>query len=271
MTDVHATTARPGEGCDERGRRIAEGRHHAELLVDAGAPPVSVLPLLLQLLRDVGDDAGLLADTAAVLHACGRPDHAADMLARALALDPDHPDALANAAALFAPSADPGGTDGLVRLNVGAGDDRRPGFLSVDLRRDVADVVASAHALPFADGSVAEVLALDILEHVPSFRTSSLLAEWHRVLAPGGILTCRVPNLEVLGALLAQGHNVEQVIENVYGGHRWGPDGAYDAHHHGFTPATFVDTLARAGFTVHDLDRQPNMTAAAVRGVGTRP
>lgn len=249
---------------DVRGK-IEQGRLHAQLLLDAGTVPVEVLGLVLELLRAHGDDAGLLSDAAALLHACGRPDHAAAVLLRALDLDPDHPDALANGTLMIGTAAELAAAPEALRLNVGAGDDRRPGFISVDLREDVADVVAPADALPFPDGSAAEVLALDILEHVPSFRTQGLLREWHRVLAPGGRLTCRVPNLAVLGLLLARGENLAQVIENVYGGHRWGPEGAYDAHHHGFTPATFVQELSRAGFAVHDLDNLPNMTAVAVK------
>lgn len=255
--------------CDPPSAAIAQARQHAELLLRAGATPTEVLGVLLAAVRQHGEDATLLSDAAALLYACDLVDDAKIMIERAAELDPDHPDVAANRFALsgqppVVPAA-PAAADGKLRLNVGAGDDRRPGYLSIDLRTDVSDVVASVDALPFPDRSVAEILAMDILEHVPASRTQHLLGEWRRVLSPNGVLRCRVPNLEVLACLLVGGHQVAQVIENIYGGHRWGPDGAFDAHHHGFTPATFRDALALAGFVVVDLDNEPNMTVVAVR------
>lgn len=248
---------------------IAQARQHAELLLRAGAPATDVLGVLLAAVREHGEDARLLSDVAAMLFACELVGDAKAMIERASALDPDDLDVAANRLSLSDPTpavaspADP--QDGQLRLNVGAGNDRRPGYLSIDLRTEVSDVVASVEALPFPDRCVAEVLAMDILEHVPIFRTQELLAEWRRVLMPKGVLRCRVPNLEALASLLLGGHDVAQVIENVYGGHRWGPNGAFDAHHHGFTPATFQESLAQAGFVVLDLDHEPNMTVTAVR------
>ncbi|MEX2658108.1 MAG: methyltransferase domain-containing protein [Acidimicrobiales bacterium] len=263
----------PGPGASSssilRPAAIAQARQHAELLLRAGAAATDVLGVLLAAVREHGEDARLLSDVAAVLYACDLVDEAKAMIERAAVLDPDDLDVAANRLSLTDPTpvvaspTDP--QDGQLRLNVGAGDDRRPGYLSIDLRTEVSDVVASVEALPFPDRCVAEVLAMDILEHVPVFRTQELLAEWHRVLLPDGVLRCRVPNLDALASLLLGGHDVAEVIENVYGGHRWGPDGAFDAHHHGFTPATFQESLALAGFVVVDLDHEPNMTATAVR------
>jgi SAM-dependent methyltransferase len=85
-----------------------------------------------------------------------------------------------------------------LRLNLGAGDDRRPGFVSVDLRADVADIVGDVCKLPLPDEAACEIVACDILEHFPATRTEDILLEWRRVLAPGGRLTVRVPNMEVL-------------------------------------------------------------------------
>jgi predicted SAM-dependent methyltransferase len=158
-----------------------------------------------------------------------------------------------------------------MKLNLGAGEDRREGYLSVDLRADVADVAADVGALPFRAGSVDRLLALDILEHVPATRTASLLAEWRRVLRPRGHLTVRVPNLYqlargIVGFTDAQRWNrVHQYVTNVYGGHRWGPDGALDAHHWGFVPETLYRTLADAGFEVESDDLALNNTVEAVR------
>ena len=49
----------------------------------------------------------------------------------------------------------------------------------------------SGDALPAADAEFAAVLAIDVLEHVPD--PDRLLAEVHRVLAPGGVFHLHVP------------------------------------------------------------------------------
>lgn len=46
-------------------------------------------------------------------------------------------------------------------------------------------------ALTYADGSVARILSLDTLEHVPHYEKA--LREFHRVLEPGGLLYVHVP------------------------------------------------------------------------------
>jgi glycosyltransferase involved in cell wall biosynthesis len=153
-----------------------------------------------------------------------------------------------------------------LRLNLGAGDDKKDGYLSVDLRRDVADVLADVTALPFTDESAAELFASDLLEHFPAPRTQQILAEWHRVLAPGGKLTLRVPNLLALAQLIVQyPHTRPDVIRNIYGGHRWGPDGAWDTHHTGWVPEMLHAELERAGFLVMNDDGDLNNTVTAMR------
>ncbi len=149
-------------------------------------------------------------------------------------------------------------------LNLGGGDERIAGAITVDLRPECADVVADVGSLPFPDGSAEEIYALDVLEHIPAARTDAVLAEWRRVLRPtGGRLVVRVPNMLMLSQWLVEGRQVEAVIRNIYGGHRWGPDGAYDAHHHGWTPELFERDLQRNDFTVMENDMQLNMTVVA--------
>lgn len=151
-----------------------------------------------------------------------------------------------------------------VRINLGCGDRRREGWVNVDLRSDVADVVADVSALPFPDGSVDEIWASDIAEHFPRERLPAVVGEWRRVLRPGGTLTLRVPNLLKLAeAIVRHADDPDRFIENVYGGHRWGPDGAWDAHHWGWTPQTFARDLKGWGFEVVSNDAASNMTVVA--------
>jgi SAM-dependent methyltransferase len=152
---------------------------------------------------------------------------------------------------------------GGVKLNLGSGSDIRPGWLNVDLR-PVGDVVGTAVALPFADCSVDYLLARDLLEHFPHDETAPALLEWHRVLRPGGWLEVRVPNMLYLSQLLRRNVDVDAVMDNVFGGHRWGANGAFDTHHWGWTPVSLERDLAQAGFVAVANDRAANMTVQAV-------
>ena len=75
---------------------------------------------------------------------------------------------------------------------------RVPGGIVVALDRelggppggDAAGVRGDAERLPFADRSVGTILARDVLEHLDD---GVALADWHRVLRPGGLLLLLVP------------------------------------------------------------------------------
>ena len=158
------------------------------------------------------------------------------------------------------------------RLNLGAGDDRRDGFVSVDLRDDVADVVCDVRKLEhWGDASVDEIVAEDLLEHFPAGETNAILEEWARALRPGGLLTVKVPNMLALSEAIAAYAKagklgaVACLVRNVYGGHRFGPDGIWDTHHTGWVPAQLHDALTMAGFEVLSDDGALNNRVVARR------
>lgn len=74
----------------------------------------------------------------------------------------------------------------------------------------------------------------------------------------------KVPNLYQLSRLIVSYHEMRRfdivglLIRNVYGGHRWGPEGAWDAHHTGWTPAMLHAALGLAGFEVESDDGEIN-------------
>src|SRR5438105_15713327 len=82
------------------------------------------------------------------------------------------------------------------RLEIGGGPHVQQGYLHVDLDRGAHHLewTAPAWDLPLPDEWASEVLAIHILEHVPPARLVSTLAEWLRVLQPGGRLQVHVPN-----------------------------------------------------------------------------
>jgi SAM-dependent methyltransferase len=155
-----------------------------------------------------------------------------------------------------------------LKLNLGGGDVNFPDFINVDLREDVADVVADVRLLPYEDGSVDAIKAFDLLEHFPETETESLLAEWRRVLRHGGKLELRVPNMVALGYQIYRRREepgpCKVLIRNVYGGHRFGIEGSLDTHHTGFVPSILGELLLAAGFTNVTFSDELNMLCEAV-------
>jgi SAM-dependent methyltransferase len=82
------------------------------------------------------------------------------------------------------------------RLEVGSGTRPQPGYIHVDQDPFAwhVEAVAPAWRLPFPDNWADEILAVHSLEHVHPHFLLPTLAEWRRVLRPGGRLRIHVPN-----------------------------------------------------------------------------
>lgn len=81
-------------------------------------------------------------------------------------------------------------------VDLGSGNDRRhPAFTTVDiLPYPEVDVVCDGDALPFADGSVAGLTSIVVMEHVP--RPRPVFEEIARIVRPGGRIFLVVPFLQ---------------------------------------------------------------------------
>lgn len=92
-----------------------------------------------------------------------------------------------------------------VRLNLGAGLDRKEGWVSVDLygEPDVR-VDLSRDRFPWADGTVSEILAAHVFEHLEDWWHA--LCECARVLRPCGRLEIRTPHESSTTALGYRDH-----------------------------------------------------------------
>src|ERR1700682_6456397 len=82
------------------------------------------------------------------------------------------------------------------RLEIGSGGRPQPGYIHVDQDPFAwhVEAVAPAWRLPFPDNWADEILAVHSLEHVHPHFLLPTLAEWRRVLRPGGRLRVHVPN-----------------------------------------------------------------------------
>ena len=83
-----------------------------------------------------------------------------------------------------------------MKLNLGCGGLRIPGFVGVDLRPGPGvDVVVDLASFPwpFPDSSVDEVVAWHVMEHLVGNDFSRAVEEIARILRPGGLLYVKVP------------------------------------------------------------------------------
>lgn len=96
----------------------------------------------------------------------------------------------------------------MLKLDLGAGRARIPGYLPIDdsLGHDV-------RSLPFRDGSVDEIRASHVLEHIHYRDAQPTLEHWFNVLKPGGIIRIAVPDFDKIVGLYVEGKGSEAPIE----------------------------------------------------------
>lgn len=84
-------------------------------------------------------------------------------------------------------------------VNLGSGGKGLSGWINTELRRhpDTSICIDMRRPLPFADGSVARIMAEHVVEHVDfKHDAPAILREIHRILEPGGIVRIVVPDAE---------------------------------------------------------------------------
>jgi predicted SAM-dependent methyltransferase len=141
---------------------------------------------------------------------------------------------------------------GGLRLNLGSGETPIPGFVNVDALESApgVDVVADiGQRLPYDDDAADLIYASHLLEHFPTANAPRLLAEWRRVLQPGGVLLVAVPDLEVVASMLVERRGWftppnAPWLGVLYGGQK----DEYDFHKTGFTAPWLAYLLREAGF-----------------------
>jgi len=140
-------------------------------------------------------------------------------------------------------------------LHLGAGNLRIADFLNLDASLFVdSDVIAGLRKLKLRQSSVDMIYASHVFEHIRRKHTRRVLAEWHRVLKPGGKLYICVPDLEALFKKYLQSipqYDTEQAQRSadlacdiVYGGQT----NRYDFHFYGYSFVTLKSLLAEIGF-----------------------
>jgi len=82
-----------------------------------------------------------------------------------------------------------------IRLNLGSGSDMREGYINIDLYDDRADLKLDITKLPYKDNSVDEIISSHVIEHIAFKEAWDAMADWYKMLKPGGILKIETPDL----------------------------------------------------------------------------
>ncbi|UCF49090.1 MAG: methyltransferase domain-containing protein [Thermoplasmatales archaeon] len=84
-----------------------------------------------------------------------------------------------------------------MKLNIGCGKIYKDGFINLDaFDSTVADRIMTANDLKFPSNTIEQIQACQLIEHFGLIKTLYVLAEWFRVLKPGGKLLIETPDLE---------------------------------------------------------------------------
>lgn len=133
-------------------------------------------------------------------------------------------------------------------LNLGCGNDVRPGFVNIDLFSDDPGVVGmDVRQLDLPDNCADGIIASDILEHFSHREVDAVLREWARVLKPGGELVVRSPSLRLQAKAYLHGVWDADIASYMIFGGQTNPG---DYHCIGFDEASIRKHLEQTGLAV---------------------
>ena len=167
-----------------------------------------------------------------------------------------------------------------MKIEVGPGDKPEPGYDAYcDLHRTAyATHICHMEALPFEDGVASDLRAYEVLEHQSYTLLYPTLAEWYRVLAPGGRLHLKVPSarhyilsyvngeipMERLNILIMGGHTDKPVFTG-YDEEKDVPRWLWNAHHTLFDWQNLKSALQFTGFKIISVEDNTHITVEAVK------
>jgi predicted SAM-dependent methyltransferase len=126
------------------------------------------------------------------------------------------------------------GEQALVRLNMGCGNHREPGWINADADSpaDLKVILRDAEPLPFSNASFDVVFSEHFLEHLSFVDGCHFLRESHRVLRKGGVFRVSCPDLNVIAGMLNASENSWQALARVYESIGDFPEGALNMPEH---------------------------------------
>lgn len=136
-----------------------------------------------------------------------------------------------------------------LKIHLGCGKRYIPGFVHVDRTpfphvdhvRDIRDLSV------FSDNSAELIYACQVLEYFDREEVGKVLAEWRRVLKPGGILRLSVPDFAFVTRMYGAGLKLDWFLGTLYGKIDDG-NGAYIYHKTTYDEESLSRVLGAAGF-----------------------
>lgn len=137
----------------------------------------------------------------------------------------------------------------LLKLHVGCGKRFIPGFVHIDqVAFNHIDHVQDIRRLRnFADNTASLIYACQVIEYFDREEVVDVLADWRRVLAPGGILRLSVPNFAIICKLYQSGLSLDKFLGTLYGRIPNGKDG-FVYHRTTYDESSLRELLATVAF-----------------------
>ena len=135
-----------------------------------------------------------------------------------------------------------------MKLHLGCGQRHIPGFVHIDVQAaSHVDIIGSVAHLPLRDTCASLVYACHVLEHFDRREYREVLAEWFRVIEPGGILRLAVPNFAACAELYYE-RGLEDGLSGLVGLIVGGQRHEYDFHKMIFDEEFLCGDLLKTGF-----------------------
>jgi predicted SAM-dependent methyltransferase len=104
-----------------------------------------------------------------------------------------------------------------LKVNLGGGNSKIPGYISVDLYDKEADIQADICNLPFENNSVDHIVCYQVIEHVPYQKSQKVFDEMYRVLKPGAKAIIETPDIEYVCMAILQDGMTDNWMFNLVG------------------------------------------------------
>ena len=150
--------------------------------------------------------------------------------------------------------------DKFLKLHLGCGTNKLPGWINIDSVKgcDPDQLLDLREPLPYADQSVDEIMAEDLLEHFDKYMRYAVFGEWARVLKVGGTITVQVPNFKkILFRYFKFGF--ANFVDFIFGENMWRSEiylGHFGNHKWGYSEESLKDFVAHFGIAAFSIEKK---------------
>lgn len=146
-----------------------------------------------------------------------------------------------------------------MKLHLGCGTKKLEGWINIDSVSECQpDLVHDiTNPLPYADQSVDELLAEDLLEHFDKYIRYLVFYEWVRVLKVGGKITLQVPDFKTI-LLRYFKFGYDNFVDFIFGENLWESKiyiGHFGNHKWGYSQKTLKEFVGLFGIEPADIRR----------------